>query len=106
MKTKKIIAIALLAGASLVISKTSSAQIRLGAVSSAHLSAATSVSTPSVSNALRASTAATAATASRIKTTGRQIEGKTTTAVSKAAATKVDASVESSTSVQASGQKQ
>ncbi|HEY4205771.1 MAG TPA: hypothetical protein VGM31_03120 [Puia sp.] len=86
MKTQQFIAVCLLAGASLVISKTSSAQIRLGIASSAHLNSAVAVSTPSVRNALHTSTAAAAATASRAQNMGtaaaRQIKGKTTASIS------------------------
>ena len=106
MNTRKIIAVCLISGAALAISHSSSAQIRLGAVSTTHLTSAASLNTPSVSNALRASSAVAAGSASRVKTTGaatadktvqttattekktvagtRRIEAKTTTAVSNA----------------------
>ena len=96
-KTSKVIAICLILGA---ISKSTFAQIRLGAVSTTHLTSAASLNTPSVSNALRASSAASVSTASRVAGTAaasasqagskaatatRQIEGKTTTAVNSTA---------------------
>ena len=119
-KTCKVIAICLILGA---ISKSTSAQIRLGAVSTAHLTSATSLNTPSVSNALRASSAASVSTASRVagtasasanqagsKTTAaaRQIEGKTAAAVNSTAgaAPDVSTSVTVKTSTSASVQKQ
>jgi len=119
-KTSKVIAICLILGA---ISKSTSAQIRLGAVSTTHLTAAASLNTPSVSHALRASSAASVSTASRVAGTaaasadqagsktvasGRQIEGKTTAAVNSTTGTAsnvpADVAVKSSTS--ASVQKQ
>jgi hypothetical protein len=85
MKTSNIIAVCIIASAALTISQSSSAQIRLGAASATHLSSAASLNAPSVSNALRASAATSVSAASRVKasgaTAGRQIEGKTTTAV-------------------------
>src|SRR5689334_23452162 len=103
MNTSKFIAICLISGAALTISQSSSAQIRLGVSNAAHLSAATSLNTPSVSNALRASSTAATGTASQVKAAGttaakstvnttneaetktaaapRRIEAKTTTRV-------------------------
>src|SRR5579885_2843755 len=85
MKTQKIIAVCLLSGASFIISNASSAQVRLGAVTSAHLSSAASVNTPSVNNALRASTAATTATAGHVKTSGTAAAKATTSAAANTA---------------------
>jgi hypothetical protein len=82
MKTQKIVAVCLFAGASIIISKTSSAQIRLGAATSAHLSSAASA--PSVNNVLRTSAAATATTAGHVNTTAHQAEAKTVTTSKKA----------------------
>ena len=103
MKLSKIIPVCLLFGAALSISQSSSAQIRLGAISTTHLTAATSLNTASVGNALRASTAASAnathaagsaasgtmaegqQAATKTEGATRQIEGKTTTAVNSTA---------------------
>jgi len=96
----KIIAICLIGGASLAISHSSSAQIRLGATSAMHLSSAASVNTPSVSNALRASTATAHQTEAKAVSSSRQIEGKTTATINRAKDnTRTDASVQTSSSV-------
>ncbi|HTI91163.1 MAG TPA: hypothetical protein VL727_11285 [Puia sp.] len=72
--------------ASLAISNHSFAQVRLGLGSSARLSSAATVSTPSVSNALRASSAATHATAQATASTARSATAtaRTTTSTAKA----------------------
>lgn len=69
MNTQKFIAICIIAGAALTISQSSSAQIRLGAASTTHLTSAASLNTPSVSNALRASSAVATNAASQAKAT-------------------------------------
>ena len=67
----KRIAITSIIIASLAISNHSFAQVRLGLGSSARLSSAATISTPSVSNALRASSAATHATAQATASTAK-----------------------------------
>lgn len=105
MNTRKIIAVCLISGAALAISHSSSAQIRLGAVSTTHLTSAATLNTPSVSNALRASSAAAASSASHVKTTTstavantRRIEAKTTTAAGHETSSAVSADAEAKSS--------
>jgi hypothetical protein len=87
----KRIAITSIIIASLAISNHSFAQVRLGIGSSARLSSAAAVSTPSVSNALRASSAATRATtqatASTAKATTATARATTSTAKATTATT-------------------
>jgi hypothetical protein len=87
----KRIAITSIILASLAISNHSFAQARLGLTSSARLSSAATVSTPSVSNALRASSAATRATtnatASTVHATTSTAKAATSTAKATTAST-------------------
>jgi hypothetical protein len=83
----KRIAISSIVIAFLAISNHSFAQVRLGLSNSARLSSAATVSTPSVSNALRASAAATRATANATASTAQATASTAQATTSSAQAT-------------------
>lgn len=86
----------------LAIANHSSAQVGLGLSSATRVSSAASLSTPSVSNALRASTSATRATAhaatSTAKTTTKATTTSTTQAINSNKQVNADADVKVKTS--------
>src|SRR6187402_2752299 len=77
MKLSKIIPVCLFVGAAIASGHSASAQINLGAVSTTRLSAATSLTSASVSNALRASTAASVNGATSVGAGAKQVVGQT-----------------------------
>ena len=83
----KSIAICLIVGASLTITNHSFGQIRLGAVSNTRLSAAASVNTPAMNNALRAGTTTVKSTTVATKAVAQQTVSTTDHAAVRAANT-------------------